>query len=60
MRTDTEDLETLSHLLSTRQIRPLVQRVVPFTTAGIRMGHRLLEDGHVVGKLVLGVNEALV
>ena len=59
VHTNTEDLDYLAVLLKTGQIRPIVQKELKFTTEGIRMGHQLLEDGHVVGKLVMVVNENL-
>jgi putative PIG3 family NAD(P)H quinone oxidoreductase len=41
-------------LLAAGQIKPVIDRVLPLTEAA--EAHRLLEDGHVIGKIVLSVS----
>lgn len=43
----------LGELMASGGLRPRVVRVFPFTDESVREMHRLSQDGHVVGKLVL-------
>jgi NADPH2:quinone reductase len=38
-------------LLASRQVAPVIDRTLPLSDAA--EAHRLLEDGHVIGKIVL-------
>lgn len=60
VRTNTHDLDNLSFLLATKQVRPIIQKYLSFSSEEIQTGHELLEEGHVVGKLVMVVNENLL
>lgn len=50
-----EDLEELRELIAAEELRPIIDRVLPFTE--VVEGMRYVEKGHVRGKVVLQVAE---
>ena len=46
-------LEELGAMMASGEVRPGVGRIFPFDDASVREMHRLSQDGHVLGKLVL-------
>lgn len=55
MRPSAGNLKELGTLMATGAVAPHASRVFPFDEAAAREMHRLSEDGHVLGKLVMTV-----
>lgn len=53
MKPSAGDLGELGDLMATGAVKPGVGRVFPFDDEAVREMHRLSQDGHVLGKLVL-------
>ncbi|WP_448594665.1 zinc-binding dehydrogenase [Thermoflexus hugenholtzii] len=52
-----DDFRTVMGLVLAGRLRPVIDRVLPFTEEGVREGHRLLESGAVFGKIVFRMDE---
>ena len=53
LKSTPEDLAELGALMAAGEVRPGVGRIFPFDEAAVQEMHRLSQDGHVLGKLVL-------
>lgn len=57
MRPSMEGMTYLSESLKSSTLRTFVEEIFPFTELGIQQGHKLSEQGHVRGKLVIKIKD---
>ena len=50
-----EDLEAIAQLVDDGRVKPIISKILPLEAA--EEAHRISEDGHVRGKIVLRVRE---
>lgn len=48
-----DELQEMAKLMDENKVKPLIDKVLPFTVDGLKEAHRLSQSGHAKGKIVI-------